>query len=60
MVDSFWQEVGQAYERVFTNPSEKITVEQNGKRASVIWSDFDFVSITVTEVPVEPPTLIAP
>jgi hypothetical protein len=61
-MDSFWAEVTKAYEQVYSNPEQEATVELNGKRAvvqcHVRWNGG--VMISITDVPVEKPTLIAP
>jgi hypothetical protein len=49
MLNKFWQEVAQAYERVFVEHSLSIAVERDNKRAEVEYND-GAVLIDIVEV----------
>jgi hypothetical protein len=69
VVDPFWQEVAWAYDLIakHSDPTQQATVELNGKRAVLSYSEWSgsiqvgpYVQVLVSEVPVQKPTLITP
>ena len=65
-MEPFWLEVSKAYDQVYNSKSQEVTVELNGKRAIVTWYDdprtgaIGYVNVIVYDIPILPPTLVAP
>ena len=60
LADPVWYKIAEAYNIVSKDPQREITLEMNGIKAMIYWSNFAEVVITITEIPNEKPVLIQP